>query len=250
MVQQTNGLLRELRLSAMEQAYKQQQELSASRALGFDERFALLVQAEWESRQDRKLKRLLKAACLRPVGACLEQLNYQAGRNLDKSMIATLADCRWIGKGHNLVVQGACGTGKTYLASAFGNAACRLGYSVRFFRLPRLLINLHIGRGDGSWEKTLAELKKPDLLILDDFGLSPLEPLHCRDILEVVEDRHGYAATVVVSQLPVASWHSVFADATIAEAVLDRLLQHAFRFELKGPSLRQRETPVEGNSMQ
>ena len=124
--------------------------------------------------------------------------------------------------------------------SAFGNAACRQGYSVRSFRLPRLLVDLHIGRGDGTWEKILRDLKKPDILILDDFGLAPLEPLQCRDFLEVVEDRSGSASIIVASQLPVSSWHSVFADATIADAVLDRLLQNAYRFELKGPSKRQR----------
>ena len=238
MIQQTCSLLREMRLSAMEQGYRSQSELSASIALGFDERFGLLVQAEWDSRVDKRFKRLLKAACLRPNGACLEELSFQAGRNLEKPMVAQLADCRWIRKGHNLLVSGACGTGKTYLASAFGNSACRRGYSVRFFRLPRLLVDLHIGRGDGSFGKLLSGLKKPDLLILDDFGLAPLEPLHCRDFLEVVEERYGAASTIIASQLPVSSWHAVFADATIADAVLDRLLQGAYRFELKGPSLR------------
>ena len=244
MIQQTRQWLRELYLSAMDKAYSGQVELPASSALGFDERSnqrfaALLVQAEWESRREKKLSRLLKAACLRDKGACLEELDFKTGRNLEKAAVATMSDCRWIRKGHNLLVSGACGTGKTYLVSAFGNAACRHGYSVRCFRLPRLLADLQIGRGDGSWEKILGELKKPDLLILDDFGLAPLEALHCRDFLEVVEDRYGSASTIVASQLPVSSWHAVFADATIADAVLDRLLQEAYRFELKGPSRRQ-----------
>jgi DNA replication protein DnaC len=228
----------------MEKAYANQAELSASSALSFDERLALLVQAEWESRKEKKLMRLLKAACLRPSGACLEELDYRSGRNLEKSMVATLSDCRWIRKGNNLLICGACGTGKTYLASAFGNAACRHGYSVRLIRLPRLLVDLQIGRGDGSYEKILCDLKKPDVLILDDFGLAPFEPLHCRDLLELVEDRHGSAPIVIASQLPVSSWHSAFADATIAESVLDRLLQNAYRFELKGPSLRQRGSSI------
>ena len=239
MIQQTRQWLRELHLPAMEKAYSGQAEHPASQALGFDERFALLVQAERESRREKKLSRLLKAACLRDKGACLEELDYKAGRNLEKAAVADLSGCLWIRKGHNLLVSGACGTGKTYLVSAFGNAACRQGYSVRCFRLPRLVVELQIGRGDGSWEKILGELKKPDLLILDDFGLAPLEALHCRDFLEVVEDRYGTASTIVASQLPVSSWHAVFADATIAEAVLDRLLQGAYRFELKGPSRRQ-----------
>jgi len=243
MIQQTCQWLRELRLSAMEKAYKSQGELPAFSALGFDERFGLLVQAETERRRENKLARLLQAANLRDKGACLEELDFQPTRGLEKAAVANLSDCRWIRKGHNLLVCGACGTGKTYLVSAFGNAACRQGYSVRCFRLPRLLVDLQIGRGDGSWEKILGSLKKPDLLILDDFGLAPLEPLHCRDFLEVVEDRYGSASTIVASQLPVSSWHGVFADATIADAVLDRLLQGAHRFELKGPSRRQRDSP-------
>jgi DNA replication protein DnaC len=245
MMQQTCQWLRELYLSAMEKAYSSQAGLPAFEALGFDERFALLVQAERESRREKKLARLLKAACLRDKSACLEEVDYKPGRNLEKSQAALLADCRWIRKGHNLLVSGACGTGKTYLVSAFGNAACRQGHSVRCFRLPRLLVDLHIARGDGSWEKILAGLKKPDLLILDDFGLAPLEPMQCRDFLEVVEDRHGSSSTIVASQLPVSCWHGIFADATIADAVLDRLLQGAYRFELKGPSRRQKEVPHE-----
>ena len=239
MTEQTRLWLRDLRLPAMEKAYSGQLELPASLALGFDERLALLVQAEMESRKNKKLTRLLKTANLKDKGACLEELDLSKSRNIDKSLVANLADCRWIRKGFNLLITGACGTGKTYLVSAFGNAACRQGYSVRSFRLPRLLVDMHIGRGDGSWEKILRDLKKPDLLILDDFGLAPLEPLQCRDFLEVVEDRYDAASTIVASQFPVSSWHSVFADATIADAVLDRLLQNANRFELKGPSRRQ-----------
>jgi DNA replication protein DnaC len=245
MTGQTKQWLRELHLSAMEKLYARQLEIPACGGLGFDERFALLVQAEMESRRDKKLARLLKAADLRDKGACLEEIDFQKSRNIEKTLVANLADCRWVRKGHNLLISGACGTGKTYLASAFGNAACRQGYSVRSFRLPRLLVDLHIGRGDGSWEKILRDLKKPDLLILDDFGIAPLEPLQCRDFLEVVEDRHGFASTIVASQLPVSSWLPVFADATIAEAVLDRLLQSSYRFELKGPSKRQRLSSAE-----
>ena len=247
MIQQTRQWLRELRLPALEKAYAGQIELPAFNAIGFDERFALMVQAEWENRHEKKLERLLKAACLRDRNASLEELDFTASRNLEKSVIANLSDSRWIRKGNNLLVCGACGTGKTYLASAFGNSACRHGYSVRSFRLPRLLVDLHIGKGDGSWEKILSDLKKPDLLILDDFGLAPLEPLQCRDFLEVVEDRYASASTIIVSQLPVSSWHGIFADATIADAVLDRLLQDAYRFELKGPSRRLHGSPSAEN---
>jgi DNA replication protein DnaC len=221
--------------------YRRQGELPATDALPFDDRFALLVDAEWMSRQNRKLSRLLKAANLRDRAAALEGLDYRAERTLDKALVARLADCRWIDEGRNMLITGACGTGKTYLASAFGNSACRRGFTVKSYRLSRLLVDLQIGRGDGSWSRLLAELKKPQLLILDDFGLANLETLHCRDLLEVVDDRHGAKSMLVVSQLPVSAWHGLFADHTIADAVLDRLLQGANRFELSGPSLRRQE---------
>jgi len=241
MKQQTCEILKELRLPAMVQAYRNQCELPAMDALDFDERFSLLVQAEWENRKATKLKRFLKAANLRETGACLEEIDFGESRGVRKASVARLSDCRWIREGKNLLITGACGTGKTYLACAFGSAACQAGFSVRSFRMPRLLTSLQIGRGDGSWAKTLAELKKPNLIILDDFGIAPLEALHCRDLLEVVDDRHGSASFIIASQLPVSSWHSIFADATIADAVLDRLLENAERFELKGPSRRHME---------
>ena len=239
MTQQTRQWLCELRLPAMEKAYARQLELPASEAQGFDERLALLLQAELESRRDKKLLRLLKEANLKDKNACLEEIDYELCRNIKKEQVANLADCRWIRNAQNILITGACGTGKTYLTSAFANAACRQGYSVRCYRIPRLLVDMQIGRGDGSWEKILRDLKKPYLLILDDFGLAPLEPLQCRDFLEVVEDRYGSSSIIVASQLPVSSWHSVFTDATIADAVLDRLIQNAHRFELKGLSRRQ-----------
>jgi DNA replication protein DnaC len=222
----------------MEMEYRRQAELPASAELPFDERLALLVDAEYRARQNKKLARLIKTACLRESSACLEELDYAASRKLDKAAVARLSDCRWVTEGKHMLITGPCGTGKTYLASAFGNAACRLGFSVRSYRVSRLLVDLQISRGDGSWNKLLAELKKPDLLILDDFGLAGLETLHCRDLLEVVDDRNGTKSILITAQLPVANWHGVFSDATIADAVLDRLLHRALRFELHGPSKR------------
>lgn len=239
MIYQTMDKLNRMKLRAMEQEYQRQVELPANSALPFDERFAMMVDAEWLAKANKRLQRLLREANLREPSANLEDLNFNPKRNMDKATIARLADSSWVSEGRNLIVTGATGTGKTYLISAFGNAACRKSLKVRSLRVSRLLTDLAIGRGDGSYNRLLHDLKKPDLLILDDFGMASLDPVACRDLLEVVDDRHGRKSIAISAQLPVANWHSVFEDATIADAVLDRLVNNAHRIELKGPSLRQ-----------
>lgn len=247
MINQTLDKLISMRLRAMGQEYQRQIELPANAALPFDERFAMIVEAEWLAKANSRLKRFLREANLREPSANLEDINYAPGRNLDKTTIARLADCSWIKEGKNLIIAGATGTGKTYLVSAFGNAACRKGLKVRSYRVNRLLIDLAIGRGDGSYNKLLKDLKKPDLLILDDFGMAPIDPGACRDLLEVIDDRHGRKSIAISAQLPVAKWHGVFEDATIADAVLDRVVNNAYRIELKGPSLRPHIPQNEGD---
>jgi len=241
MIQQTLGYLKEMRLSVMEAEYRRQGELGAWGELSFDERFSLLVDAEWRERKNKKLHRLLKAAHLREAGACLEEIDYGGGRGIDKGHVAHLSDCAWIKEGRHMLVTGPCGTGKTYISCAFANAACRRGYYVKCLRVSRLLVDLQVGRGDGSWVKILTDLKKPDLLVLDDFGLEEIQTIHCRDFLEVIDDRSPGRSILIISQLPASSWHGVFADPTIAEAILDRLLHQAIRFELKGLSKRQEQ---------
>jgi DNA replication protein len=240
MVNQTLEKLSAMRFSIMEQEYRRQMELPAMSELSFEERLAMLVDAEWLSRQNKKLRRLLKEANLRSPEACLEDVDYDPSRKLDRAQIARLSDCAWIRESRNLFITGACGTGKTWLASAFGNAACRLGLKVKCVRVTRLLGDLSSSRNDASWTKLLAEMKKPDLLILDDFGLSPLDTLHCRDLLEIMDDRYDKSSTLITAQLPVSGWHSVFEDATVADAVLDRLVHNSYRIELHGPSRRPR----------
>jgi DNA replication protein DnaC len=242
MVNQTLEKLSAMRLSVMEGEYRRQMELPAMDALPFNDRLAMMVDAEWLARQGRRLARLIKAADLREPAACLEDINYDPRRKLDRGDIARLSDCAWIKSGKNLIITGATGTGKTYLSSAFGNAACRVGMSVRSFRVNRLLTNLAVGRGDGSYNKLISAMKKPDLLILDDFGMSPIDPADCRDFLEVIDERHGTKSVVITAQLPVIAWHGIFEDATIADAVLDRIVHSAYRLEVKGPSMRRTDT--------
>jgi len=236
--QQTLEKLTQLRLSAMGQEYRRQLESSDKNALSFEERFAMITDAEWLNRQNNRLKRLLGKANLRIQDACLEDLDYEPRRNLDRGSVARLADMAWLYESRNLIVTGASGTGKTYLACAFGNQACRKGFKTKYYRVNRLLTDLNIGQGDGSYNKIIKELKKVDLLILDDWGMALLDPLSSRDLLEVVEDRYGYHSTFISGQLPVSKWHELFEDSTVADAILDRLVHNAYRFELKGPTRR------------
>jgi DNA replication protein DnaC len=240
MINQTLEKLSAMRLSIMEQEYRRQLELPSMSELSFEERLAMMVDAEWLSRQNKKLNRLLKAANLRNPEACLEDVDYAPSRKLEKAQIARLSDLSWISESRNLFITGACGTGKTWLASAFGNAACRQGIKVKSIRVNRLLSDLLTARNDGLWAKLLTEMKKPDLLILDDFGLSPLDTLHCRDLLEIADDRYGRGSILITAQLPISRWHGVFEDATIADAVLDRIIHNSYRIELHGPSKRPR----------
>ena len=235
---QTADKLSGMRLSAMAREYRRQLEHTATSSLSFDERFGMLVDSEWTARKNNQLQRLLKIADLRIRNACLEDLDFSPKHNLDKNMVARLADCAWVKEGRNLIITGATGTGKTFLASAFGNAACRQGFKVKYYRVNRLLTDLAIGHGDGSYNKLMRDLKKTDLIILDDFGLAILDPASSRDLLEVIEDRFGAKSTIIATQLPVADWHGLFEDSTIADAILDRVIHNSYRFEPKGDSKR------------
>lgn len=238
MMNQTTNQLLEMRLSAMESEFRRQYELPAMSSLSFDERFGLIVEAEWRNKYNAKIGRMLKAAKLRCPAACLEDIDFDEARKLDRSLIARLSDMSWISEGRNLFITGATGVGKSWIASAFGNAACRLGKRVSTYRMSRLLDDLRKARADGTWAKLLASLEKPSLLILDDFGLDRLDTIQCRDLYEIVEDRQGAGSIIITAQLPVAQWHGIFEDATVADAALDRIIHNAVRIELHGPSRR------------
>jgi len=238
MIHQTARQLQEMRLRAMETEFRRQCELPAMTGLSFDERFGLIVDAEWRNKYNAKMDRMLRAAKLRCPAASLEDIDFDEVRKLDRALIARLSDMSWLKEGRNIFITGACGVGKSWIASAFGNAACRLGKRVSTHRMSRLLDELRAARADGTWAKLLATLEKPDLLILDDFGLDRLDTLHCRDLYEIVEDRQGSGSIIITAQLPVSQWHGIFEDETVANAALDRIVHNSIRLELHGPSRR------------
>lgn len=206
--------------------------------LTFNDRVAMLVDREWNERENRSLTRRLALARLRDRSACIEDIDYQHPRGLERSVLQRLATGGWITKKQNVIVTGPSGCGKTYLACALANKACRDGHSVVYRRLPRLAQELAVARGDGSYARLLARWAKADVLVLDDWGLAPLGESERRDLLEILDDRHGLRSTIVLSQLPVKEWHRIVGDPTIADALLDRLVHNAHQLRLKGESIR------------
>lgn len=240
LMQQTKEQLRTLRLNGFLVALEQQLEQPQSHDLSFEQRISLLVERELLHRENRRLDRLLRQAKLR-VNASIEDIDYSHRRGLEKSRMASLANGEWISTHLNLCITAPTGCGKTWLSCALGNQACRQGYSTRYFRLPRLLEQLRIAHGDGSYARQMNQLLKTDLLILDDWGMQSLTGTHRQDLMEVIEDRHGRRSTLIASQLPIDHWHEFIGEATLADAILDRLLHGANRLNLKGESMRKRE---------
>lgn len=233
-----------LRLASMAEAWQTQQRDAKASALSFDERFALLVDAEYLTRDNRRLGRLLKDAELRIPNACIEDVDTANNRGMDRAMLRQLAAGTWVSEHLNVLVTGPTGVGKSYIASAIGQAACRRRQRVLYRRVPRLFDELALARADGSYAKLLAQLAKTDVLILDDLGLGTLTEAQRHDLLEVMEDRYGSRSTVVTSQLPIAKWHDWLGDPTLADAVLDRLVHNAYKLELRGNS-RRKEKPTQ-----
>jgi DNA replication protein DnaC len=243
LMEQTLNTLKTLRLPGMAAAFKEQQTNAAVSSLSFDDRFSLLVDREQTWRENRRLTRLLREAKLKSSQACVEDIRYGGGRKLDKSLMAQLSSCQWIRHHQNLVLTGATGCGKTWLACAFGNAACRQGLSVSYAHTPRLFDELRIAHGDGSFGKHLSALAKTDLLILDDGAIAPLNQAERNDLLEVIDDRVGTRSSLITSQLPPEHWHAYLNDPTLADAILDRVLHAAHKITLAGESMRKQERP-------
>jgi DNA replication protein DnaC len=237
LIEQTLEKLYDMKLNGMADAFKEQIQQTHTHDLSFEERFSLLVDRQWTWKEDRRMKRLLSNAKLK-INGCIEDMDFKAPRGLDKSLILRLCNCHWIRNAQNVIITGPTGVGKTYLACALANSACRMGFSAYYIRLPRLFQDLAVAKGDGSYPKIMKKLLKTRLLLLDDLGLAPMNASERRDLLEVIEDRHGISSTIVSTQMPIESWHDNIKDPTIADAILDRLVHNAHKITLKGESMR------------
>ena len=232
--------LKALRFTGMARALEEQMIMPQMiDDLTFEDRLGLMIDREVTERENRRLKSRLKKARLRQQ-ASIEDIDYRHPRGLDKTLMAQLSSCAFIPEHHNLIITGPTGCGKTYLACAFAHKACREGYTAQYIRLPRLLPELHIAKGDGRYGRLLASFAKADLLVLDDWGLLTLNDEQRHDLLEITEDRHGIRSTLVASQFPVDNWHDLIGDPTLADAILDRLVHNAYKITLKGDSMRKR----------
>jgi DNA replication protein DnaC len=240
LINQTIDKLHDMGLDAMANGLREQMEQSQYHELSFEERLGLLVDREATWRENRRQATRLKAAKLRHQ-ATVEDVEFRAPRGLDRSVVLSLAQGEWIANRHNLLITGATGCGKSFLSCALANAAVRHGHTALYVRAPRLLDDLAVTRGDGRYQLLLRQLARVSLLVIDDFLLTPVSVEQARDLLEVIEDRSQLRSTLVASQLPVESWHAALADPTLADAILDRLVNNAHRIALKGPSMRRRQ---------
>ena len=244
MMNNTLAQLRDLKLQGMAMAIEEQLCTSASSGLSFEERLALMVDREVHLRGDKKRAALLKKARLKYPQACIEDVDARAGRGFERPALMSLALSRWVEEGQAILITGATGSGKSWLGCALAQYACRRGQSALYLRTPRLAEELRILHGDGSFARWLAAVARTDVLLLDDWGLAALDAPTRADLLEMIDDRAGARATIVTSQLPVEHWHAWIGDATIADAILDRLLSRSHRLALKGKSLRPHKAPA------
>ena len=233
--------LTQMNLSAMRREYQRQEELPATMTLSFDERFSMIVQAQFDKRRNNRIARALREANLREPSATLSELDFADSRNLSRKQIAQLSDMTWIKKGLGILVTGPTGTGKTFLLCGIAHDACVTGYTAKYYRMTRLIEFMAAARSSGEYDKRLAELGKPDILILDDFGMKQCDHMLSMDLLEVMEERyHKQKSVMVGSQIPVRLWPETFKNKTAADGFMDRVVNNAYRIELQGPSRRPR----------
>lgn len=234
LIQTILDTLNRLKLYGIAAALGEQLTQSAAGSLAFEERLGLLIDREMLYRDNRRLARLLQLAQLKHRNACVEDIDYRARRGLDRSQLASLAGCDWIRQAQNLLIHGATGAGKTWLACAFAQQACRQGLSALYLRAPRLFDELSVGHADGSFRKRLAAIAKVNLLVIDDFAIAPMGARERSDLLELLDDRVGVRSTLLTSQLPIENWHDYIGDPTLADAILDRLVHSAHKIHLAG----------------
>lgn len=244
MIEATVEKLITMKLHGMAEAVQEQMKSRMYKDLSFEERLGMLVDREMDSRQNRKLRMLLTKARFRYQGASVEDINFTAKRGITKDVILSLSLNGWIKDKRNMIITGSTGVGKTYIACALGNSACRAGISTYYVRLPRLFQELKISKADGSYGKLLQKLSRVDLLIVDDWGLSPLTDMERRDFLEIMEDRYNVRSTIISSQIPVEKWHDLIGEPTIADAICDRLVHNAHKIKLTGKSMRGGEPDI------
>ena len=232
--------LKEMRLKGMASAFEDQLQTPDIASLGFEERLGLLVDREETDRDNRRLKTRLTKAKLRQQ-ASMEDIDYSGSRGLNKAQLLELGSCKWIADHNNLLLTGPTGVGKTFIACALAQKACREGFTSLYLRLPRLFGDLTIAKGDGRYGKLLIRYSKVDVMVLDDWGVSPMTAENRRDLLEIMDDRYEKKSTLITSQLPVDKWHRYLEDPTLADAILDRVVHNAYRIEIKGESMRKRK---------
>lgn len=237
LIHPTLDQLRTLKLTGMVKALEEQMQMADIDSLSFEQRLGLMADREITERQNRHLKTRLRKARLRQ-SASVEDIDYRHPRGLDRALVAKLQSCDWIKERHNLIVTGPTGTGKTFLACALAHKACREGFSALYLRIPRLLQDLFISKGDGRYAMLLKSMSKTDLLLLDDWGMSKITSEQSRDLLELIDDRHGLRSTLITSQFPVDHWHELIEDPTLADAILDRIIHNAYKINLEGDSMR------------
>src|ERR1700758_1452129 len=235
--------LQALRLTGMAKGLEEQLQMTGLEEIGFAERLGLLVDREMTERENRRLKDRLAKARLRQAAA-VEDVDLRTPRGLDRSLFLALCSCQWVGQHLNVLITGPTGAGKSFLACALAQKACREGFTAVYHRVPRLLSDLGTAKADGRYSKLLANLARIDVLVLDDWGVHPVVDAQRRDLLEIMEDRYGSRSTVVTSQLPVDTWHGALGDATLADALLDRLVHNAYQLKLKGESRRKHNALV------
>ena len=233
--------MKQMKMHGMAAAFKTSLEDGGKVNMTADEMISFLIESEWDDRNNRRIERRIRVARFR-YKANVEQIDFKIDRNLDKNLMNRFCECSYIDKKENILITGSTGIGKSYIASALGNQACMLGYKVLYASTSKLFAMLKMAKADGSYIRETARIEKMDLLILDDFGMQPLDSHNRSSLIEIIEDRHGKRSTIITAQLPVGQWHDVIGEKTIADAVMDRIVHNAHRIEMSGESLRKKQS--------